>query len=744
MKFRLHAVKYLITSVLGLVLALGISVSPIYAQDDEEEQGRVLEEVLVTSTKRGETTLQDTAMSISAIGQQTIEYRGAEQLLDYILLVPNVSYRSSSSTGSRGDIRAGRRLAIRGIESGPDGVPTTAFYLDDAPVEIIDPRLFDVERVEVLRGPQGTLYGANSMGGTVRIVTNKPNLDNLEYRLDASAAFMPEGDPSFGGNAMINVPLGETFALRASGYYRSVGGFIDNVSPDNIAQLEDIFTAKNVNDETVEGARLAFTWQPTDALRITPSVYYQTIKIDATSNYQPATGDLQYFDRRVEQKQENEFTLANLEFQYDFNNDISLFSSLGWFDVNLTSRDDFTNLLLRFGLPPDPFQSGFQEIGTKRFTWETRLSGVFGDNINWIVGVFYMDEERLYQQHLPNEGLQWLLPPEASLFTGVQTNNDERLAIFGEVTWTINDYWDVTGGLRWFDNDQDQLADFFGFFNGGPSTTYGESSESDVSPKLQLAYRPNSDNMIYGLVAKGFRPGGPTNLVPANACAADLAALGLGEPKSQFDADTLWNYEAGYKGTLNNGRLTMNAAAFFMDWTDVQQSVRLSCGFGFVGNVGAAESKGLEIEFTAAITDNFTLIGSGGYTDAEFTETSQEVGVTEGDRIGNVAKFNGALSGNYQWDLNGDYSAYLFGSVIYTSNKLDPQSQGIPTLPGYATYDLRFGVQKDSWEIVLWGKNLSDERGLMTYSIALPFAPDSVNVIRPREFGITFRYFGFN
>jgi len=543
---------------------------------------------------------------------------------------------------------------------------------------------------------------------------------------------------------MVNVPLGETLALRAIGYYRKDGGFIDNVGVGGVPEFADIITAKNVNDETVEGARLAFTWQPTDRLRITPSVYYQTIRIDATSEYEPDTGDLQFFDRRVPEKQENKFTLVNVELEYNFGNGIDFFTSMAFFDVSIVTRDDFTKFLHRFGLPPDPLQSGFQDISTERFTWEARLSGQFGDSFNWIAGVFYMDEDRLFLQHLPNEGLQWLLPPEASLFTGVQTNNDERLSVFGELTWMINDYWEVTGGLRWFDNTQDQLADFYGFFNGGPSSVYGESSESDVSPKLQLSYRPNSDNMIYGTVAKGFRPGGPTNLVPANACGADLEALGLGEPKSQFDADTLWNYEAGYKGTLNNGRLTLNAAAFFMDWTDVQQAVRLNCGFGFVGNVGAAESKGLELEFTAAVTDNFTLIGSGGYTDAKFTETSEEVGVTEGDRIGNVAKYSAALSGMYQWTVSDSFDAYVNASMIYTSNKLDPQSQGIPVLPGYTTFDLRFGVQKASWEIVLWGKNLSDERGLMTYSINQPTGLDGVNVIRPREFGITFRYFGFN
>ena len=216
--------KHTMNQVVGLILPLLFTVgtSPVAAQDNETTKANasVLEEVMVTATKQGETTLQDTAMSISVIGQEAIENRGADDMLDYLLLVPNVSFKLESATGSRGDVRAGRRLTIRGIDSGLDGVPTTAFYIDDAPIEAMDPKLFDINRIEVLRGPQGTLYGANSMGGTIRIVTNKPQLDRVEYRTDVTAAYTSEGDPSFYANAMINLPLGDTVALRAVGVYR--------------------------------------------------------------------------------------------------------------------------------------------------------------------------------------------------------------------------------------------------------------------------------------------------------------------------------------------------------------------------------------------------------------------------------------------------------------------------------------------------------------------------------------------
>lgn len=741
-------------TIFNLLLLLGVGTGAVSAQDKVPSKANsgALEEVIVTATKRGETSLQDTAMSISAISQKAIEYRGADDMLDYLLLVPNVSFQLTSATGSRDDTRGGRHLTIRGIDSGVDGVPTTAFYIDDVPLETVDPKLFDINRIEVLRGPQGTLYGASSMGGTVRIVTNKPQLGRVEYKTDLTAAIMPEGDPSFYGNAMINLPLGDSVALRVVGVYRSEGGFIDNVGEEGVADFSESTTQKNVNDEQTKGARLALTWQPNDALRITPSVFYQKISIDGTAQFERETGDLQFFDRRVPEVQDNDFTLANLEIEYDFGRDINLFSSMAWFDTSVAVTDDFTKVMSFFGLPADPFQSSFVDISTERFTWEARLSGAFAERFDWILGGFYLDDKRIYEQGVPNDGLQWCtletcgadLGPDDSLFNGVQTNNAENFAIFGEVTWSIDDYWEITGGLRWFHSSSDQLADFDGFFNGGPSVTFGDSSESDVSPKLQVAFRPNDDNMIYGLIAKGFRAGGPTSQVPASACAEDLAKLGLSEPKDQFDADTLWNFETGYKGTLAQGRVTLNAAAFFMDWTDVQQSVRLTCGFGFIGNVGAAESKGLELEVSAQFTDNFSIFGSAGYTDAKFTETSQEVGVTEGDRIKNSAKFNGSLSGRYQWSVGDSYQAYSQVSVVHTGNRIEQDflADASPVLPAYTTVDLRLGLQRDNWEVVLWGKNLTDERGTLFVFVFQPAALDNVHVIQPRSFGVTFRYFG--
>ena len=759
-----------------LLIASGAISGPAAAQADSQSDSRrdAIDEIVVTASKRGEQSLQDMPIAITALTEEKLEIIGADDMLDYLGLAPGISYRLISATGSRDDIRGGRRLNIRGIESGPDGIPTVAFYLDDSPIPVMDPKLFDIARVEVLRGPQGTLYGANSMGGTVRMVTNKPVIDLFEYKADTTAGFTPEGGEIFHINGMVNLPIIEgKLALRGVLFNRSEGGFIDIVENPDLF-VDAVGTTRSMedqNDQRSFGTRVALTWQPTDNLTITPSVFYQDIQIDGTAEYEPTTGDLLHKnchvcgqsvaplpqpaeEKRVAEFQENNFTLFSLEIAYDFGN-IELFSSTSLFDSKLFTVDDFSKGFVRFELPPDPFIRGLQDIRTERLTQEIRLTGPIGDKFSWIAGVFFMDEDREFYQDVPNDGNQWCtvalcgadLGVTDSLFTGVEFHDDQSTAVFGEVTYSPNDAWDITAGLRWFDSEQDQLIEFDGFLNGGFLRVVGTAAAGEFSPKLQVAYHANDDVMYYGLVAKGFRPGGPTNLIPTT-CNEDLALLGISEPLAQFEADTLWNYEVGVKSMFADNRLTVNVSAYFMDWTDVQNGVRLACGFGFVGNVGSAESQGVEVEFSAYPTDNFNFSGSIGYVDATFTETSAETGVTKGDKITNTPEFTASLLAQYLFPVADGYQGYIQGSYQYTDEILDPTtSRGTPVRPSFSTVDFRFGVQHENWEVVLFVDNLTDERGLLFEGInqapnTLPLLANHVGVIRPRTFGVTLRFNG--
>ena len=729
---------------------------------------------MVTASKRGEQNLQDMPMAITALTEAKLEIIGADDMLDYLGLAPGISYRLVSATGSRDDIRGGRRLNIRGIESGPDGIPTTAFYLDDTPVPVMDPKLFDVARVEVLRGPQGTLYGANSMGGTVRIVTNKPEINRFNYKIDSTVGFTPEGGEIAHFNGMLNVPVIEDkLALRGVLFNRTEGGFIDIVEDPEFYTDAVGHSRSNLdqNDELAYGARVALRWTPTDKLTITPSVFYQNIEIDGTPEYEPQIGDLLHRDchscgadvspapqptgeKRIAERQTNDFYLYSLEIGYDINDNMSLSSATSIFNSKMWSVDDFSKGFVRWGLPSDPYGVGLQDIRTDRFTQEIRITSS-GDKISWIAGLFYMDEHRDFFQDLPNTGHQWCtvdlcgadLGLTDSLFTGVEKHDDKSTAVFGEVTYAPNEQWEITAGLRYFTDDQKQHIEFDGFFNGGYALVEGVASGDSFSPKLQAAYHPTEDTMFYGLVAKGFLPGGPTNLIPTT-CNDDLLLLGLSEPKSQYDSDTLWNYEGGVKTSLMNDRLTVNATAFFMDWTDLQNGVRLSCGFGFVGNVGAAESMGAEIEFSAYPSENLNFSGSFGYTDATYTEDSEETGVTAGQRIVNTPRMTASLLGQYLFPVADGYQGYIQGNYQWTDDIYDPDAgRGIPTRDAFGTVGLRFGVQHENWEVVVFVDNLTDERGMLFYSInqypdTLPFIADTVGVIRPRTYGITLRWNG--
>lgn len=728
--------------VATIAVGVGLAVSsPLSAQES------AIEEIIVTASKRGEQSVQDVPISISVVNESKIEAAGMDNFLDYIRTVPSVGYRIQSPAGGRGDLRGGRRVAIRGIESGDDGIPTTAFYLDEAPVPVMDPKLFDINRIEVLRGPQGTLYGANSMGGTIRVVMNKPMLNEYDYKVDATfASISHSGDETYRTNGMVNVPLVEDkVALRGVMFYRNEGGYINNVlQPATVTP--DVAVDKGINTEESWGVRLAAVFSPTPNLTITPSVFRHELQIDDTPKFEENFRDLAYSNKLVAEAQENNFTLYGLEANYLFG-DWELFSSTTFFESEFLSVDNFSKQYYRWGLPPDDPTiggTGLQDIRSERLSQELRLTYTGSDRWNGVFGIFYMDETRDFAQELPNDTLTVSFPQETSLFTGTQDNSDERIAVFGEATVFLSDSINLTAGLRWFDSDQERLTIFDGLLNGGLAIVEGSSSDGAVSPKVQLTYMMSDDDMVYASASKGFRPGGPTDLVPPS-CDADLLELGLTEPLTEFESDELWSYEVGTKSTFASNRLVVNASAYLIDWTDVQQAVRLACGFGFVGNVGEAESRGVEVEVRAAPTDNWDLFASFGFTDAEFTKTSEEVGVVAGDRIRNVPELTASASAQYNFTAMNGHDAYVRGDFQFVDEMVADGSAGpgVQFRPSYSLVNLGFGVMlTERLQLVLFGSNLTDERPVLAISdgSSPPGISREFATSRPRTFGFTFRY----
>jgi iron complex outermembrane recepter protein len=545
---------------------------------------------------------------------------------------------------------------------------------------------------------------------------------------------------------MLNAPLVEDkVALRGVISYRDEGGYIDNVRQDHPSASE-VDNEKAINAERSWGARLAVVFTPTDRLEITPSIFRQELAIDDTPEFEESFRDLAYFNKLVSARQENNFTLYGLEASYDFG-DWQLFSSTTFFESDFLSVDDFTKFYNRIGIPPDPGQGGrgLQDIRSERTSQELRLAYSGGDRWDGVFGVFYMEEKRFFRQDLPNDDNFSDFPPPTILFTGTEDNVEDQVAVFGEVNFSLTDRLDVTAGVRWFDAEQEVLTIFDGVLNGGLAVVSGKASDSSVSPKLQVSYHANDNNMVYVSTAKGFRPGGPTNLVPPS-CDQDLLALGLSEPLSEFGADDLWNYELGIKSTLADNRLVVNATTFFIEWDDVQQAVRLDCGFGFVGNVGAAESKGFELEVTAAPNDHWNLFASMGYTNAEFTRTSTEVGVVAGDRIPNVPELTASASAQYNFEAWNNRDAHLRADFQYVDESVADQSAGpgVQFRPSYQLLNARFAVMlTENLQFSLFADNLTDERPVLAISSGTdpnPLVSRNIATSRPRTIGMKFSY----
>ena len=415
------------------------------AAQEGDGTGAGLDEIVVTANKLGAQKLGDVPVSITAISEDQIYRSGMTSFADYARRVPGLGFQSLSAAGDRDDIRGGRRVNLRGIESGYDGVPTVAYYIDDAPIPVMDPKLFDIERIEVLRGPQGTLYGANSMGGAIRLVMNKPHQNEFDYRGELSLASVTMGQESYSVNQMVNVPIIEDkLALRAVGYYRFEGGYIDNVFRDNPAGTQ--LVKRDINDENSWGARVSAEFKPTANLTITPSVFRQKTRLKYGNEYTSSFEDLAVFNKRVPTPERNNFTLYSAEIRWTLG-DWEVFSATSRFQSDFDSVEDSTDYYYQFGIiTPTQIARNLQAISSERFTEELRVSyksGRFGG----VLGGFYLDEDRFFEQDYPRSYGDLSRP---DFFYGTQANTEEQLAFFGEGSFQFTDRLSLTAGLRWF------------------------------------------------------------------------------------------------------------------------------------------------------------------------------------------------------------------------------------------------------------------------------------------------------
>ena len=688
-----------------------------------------LEEIIVTAQKVEE-RLRDIPMSITAMSGRELQALGATQFVDFANTVPSLNF-TSSGVGQT-------QVNLRGITSGYNVSPTVGIYVDDVPYGsstaftnsaqlALDVGLFDMSRIEILRGPQGTLYGASTMGGLLKYVTNVPDTAAFSATMRANVSSTEDGGVGYDGSSAVNVPLVESkAALRLSGFYTHNGGYIDNLALDD----------DDVDQADMYGGRVDFLFTPNERLSVRLVAFAQEVERDGSiaADFGRLSGDP--IDGELEQRHvlaepfEQSFRLASATVKYSF--DFATLTSISSYQtVRSDAITDFSPLYVpAFGGP-----GVFSAIGlarnadTDKFTQEIRLAAS-GPVVDWLVGAFYTDEDSAqFQKLLPFDPSGALSP--VNLLTADIPSRYEEYAGFGNLTFHLTDRLDLTGGVRYAHNSQAQEQLGSGLLIG--HVPERRSSDSVVTYLANLRYRVNDNVMPYVRFATGYRPGGP------NAVLNGLDGQPLAQPT--FDSDKLASYEAGIKLSSPERRVNADLAIYHIDWDDMQITA-IRNGLGLIANAAKARSRGAELTVTALPLPDLTIVGAFGYSNAELTEDAPDLGGVKGESLPDAPELTAAVSAEYRFGL-GSYEAFAGTSMRYVAerNASFDLAMGMPQyrLPDYASFDVRTGVTVGGTRVQLYCKNVGNERGQLSAitGTSLAGGPANVSILQPRTLGLS-------
>lgn len=732
---------------------------------------QVLEETIVTASKRSE-SLQDVAMSITALGGDDLERMGATNLLDFAVRVPNLAmaYEADGRFDSSSP-------SIRGVF----GTGTTGFYIDDTPVNSsILPRVMDVQRVEVLRGPQGSLYGARSMGGTIRMITKQADLQEFDGAIHVTGSTVEEGEENYSIDGSINIPIIEdVFALRASAYSGSNSGIYDRtyqatwIEAGSGTVRQNTAPAfkkqENVDDETYWGGQIVGLWQITDNLSFTPKLMGQSVDADGLpfADIDPESTETPRFFN-TEEPGTDEWYIASGTFNWDI--DYGTFvSSTSWYERETDETEEeatFLNWLFNnvIGIPIDPLESPLSTVENyETFSQEIRFISSFDGPWQLTAGVFYSDSTfdheypRALQPGLhqaiddftgaPGLGQDcvdgFCLTDDDLIFVTHTVTDTEELAAYGEVTYNFNEAWALTAGGRYYKTTIDVVNEADGFANSGFTSYDDEQEETGFNPKLMLETVINDEVNMYASASKGFRVGGVNGNLPVGLCGQEIEDLNIDVDGTRtYDSDELWSYELGVKSTLADNRVSLNAAVYFIDWTDVQQLNRLACGFQYTSNAGEAESKGFEVEMVAAITDGLTFSLGAGYTDAEVTDAGGVAGLEEGDAIQGVPDWTANSTIDYMFPMGGNWDGLVRADGNYYGDSYSSNNGEQRKRDAWSALNLRAGMTNETWDLTLFVDNATDERANLADSRSIAAeTPGRQRLVtnRPRTIGVEAR-----
>lgn len=696
--------KLLITAAAGALLLPAAA----FAQDAQPASQSAVagdDEIVVTAQKREE-RLQDVPISISVVGGQQMQQSGATQLTDYAAYVPGFQVDNAGSPGRS-------TLSLRGVAPiGPSA--TVGIYLDDAPIGSsgiynraqtfsLDLLPYDIDQLEVLRGPQGTLYGASSIGGLLKYVTVQPDLANFSARAGGEIFTIAHGnDMGWAGSALVNIPIvKDSLAISGSYSRRETPGFIDNV----------LTGEKDVNSAVQQGARVAVLWKPDTRLTVKLSGLWQRTESDNFGILYETQGSPAPLAPGAS------WLSTNQQLPEPFHSDFKFFSGsiaydLGFAELSSTTSHSELKILETsdasrvYGVIWGGLANYPANLHQKKWTEEVRLTSATGKLLDWQLGFFYTDEDNTHSQlvrALDANG-QPLAPFDPFALVGLP-NTYKEYAVFGNATLKLGDVFHLTGGLRWARNDQtftqSTQIPLLGLNSGGGGASSEEIVTWSVSPQLNL----NPDMMLYARAATGYRPGGPNIALP-------------GFP-STVDSETVTSYELGIKSRFLDRKVTFNAAAFLLDWNDLQVAQAFANGINGLVNAGTARSQGFEAQLLIQPVRGFNVGANFAYTDAKCTQTTPNC--TDGDQLPNVPKLSAAVTADYNWALSGSTQAHVGGAVRIVGDRISAVASDPLSVPvdGYATFDLNAALTFDGkWTLRAYARNLTDSEGRLTTSVA--------------------------
>jgi iron complex outermembrane recepter protein len=709
----------------------------------ESENKPVLQEVVITAQKRSG-TVQDTPISVTVVSGEDIQDRGITDFNDLAQSTPGVSVKTSGPGQTE--------FEMRGLSSAGGSSATVGFYLDDTPLTaptfsssgkvVIDPNLYDLDRVEILRGPQGTLYGSGSMGGTIKLVTNQPNLTTPSASTQAIVSDTDGGGLNHAENFMVNLPLvDDVLALRIVGSEAYTSGWIDRIvlapgafplpanggfTRGNVLAAPVAADYRNVNDTQLFGGRASLLWQPTDDLAITPALFWQRISQGGPNLFDSDPGTLAHYEPfNVPEPDSDRFAMASLNMVYKFKA-FDVTSTSAYWDRLQTGTEDFAEgNLWGFGLPSfySPTGSGAglagtQALGTRQTSEELRFTSSGDTRFKWLVGSFYSNfgSPFTYSSYVPGDTLIGINPLNyASIYTKIR-----QTAVFSEESYEIAHGLEATVGLRWYSYQSPTSFNLLGQSSSDPTGAQQlirtNASAKGFSPKYNLSYEPNQDLMIYGTVAKGFRPGGGNIPTPTGAsslgqaCLTSLEGIGLTASPTSFSPDDVWSYELGEKARFLDDRITVNGDVYFESWDGVQQFVQLSCGFNFVNNAGKAQVYGSELETKAILIRGLTLSTSVGYTHARITQGSVEAGTVSGDLLQDVPDWTASARVAYSTPISRNLTLTARAENDYVDRRVDAAFYSRTPIPSYDLTNIRAGVSENNWSAFLFVNNVFNTR----------------------------------